>query len=395
MTLTSKNRIESIDILRGIVMVIMTLDHVRDYFHSAAFTDDPMNLATTTPLLYFTRWITHFCAPAFVFLSGTSIYLQSLRKTKKELSSFLITRGLWLVFAELTIISFAWTFNPTMKYSNLQVIWAIGISMIILGLLIRLPFKFILTLGLVVVFGHNLLDMLEAAPGFKAGIVWDLMHHGFFSDYRITPDYTVTIVYSFVPWTGLMILGYCLGVFFTPKYSSGQRMKILTRLGFSSIALFVIIRAINLYGDPHNWQIQKNTFLTILSFLNVNKYPPSLSYMCVTIGTALIALTLLENVKTRFTDIMRTFGRVAFFFYIIHLYLIHLIAVADYFLKGHSFQDVFSAPFPLLFTIPGEGHGLSVVYLIWIAVIAALYPLCKWYDSYKSLHKEKRWLSYL
>jgi uncharacterized membrane protein len=171
--LSNQKRIESIDILRGIAMVIMALDHVRDYFHIGANLDDPLNLATTSPALYATRWITHFCAPIFVFLSGTSIYLQSLRKTKKELSSFLIRRGLWLIIAEWVIVAFAWTFNPHYNIIPFQVIWAIGISMVILGLLIliRLPYKIIFILGLVIVFGHNLLDIPEAVPGFEAGFL--------------------------------------------------------------------------------------------------------------------------------------------------------------------------------------------------------------------------------
>jgi uncharacterized membrane protein len=184
-----KRRIESIDILRGIAMVIMALDHVRDYFHIAANIDDPLNLDTTSPALFFTRWITHFCAPIFVFLSGTSIYLQSLRKTKKELSAFLIKRGLWLIFAELFIISLAWTFDPMYHVHPLQVIWAIGISMVILGFVIHLPFRAVLILGTIIVFGHNLLDIPESAPGFKPGFWWDIFHSGFFKLYSYAPNH--------------------------------------------------------------------------------------------------------------------------------------------------------------------------------------------------------------
>ena len=204
-----KKRIESIDILRGIVMVIMALDHARDYFHVGANLDDPLNLATTTPFLYFTRWITHFCAPVFVFLSGTSVYLQSLRKTKKELGIFLIKRGLWLIFAEWVIVAFGWTFNPHFTITPFQVIWAIGISMVILGLLvlIRLPYRVLFLLGLVIVLGHNLLDIPESAPGFKAGFWWDLFHHGVFALYQAVPNHYIMMVYPFGAWTGLMILG--------------------------------------------------------------------------------------------------------------------------------------------------------------------------------------------
>jgi len=185
----NQKRIESIDILRGIVMIIMALDHTRDYLHIASNTDDPLNLATTSPALFFTRWITHFCAPIFVFLSGTSAYLQGMRKSKKELSLFLIKRGLWLIFAEFVIIAFAWTFNPFFNLFPMQVIWAIGISMVILGFVIRLPYKVILAIGLMIVLGHNLLDIPEAAPNFKAGFWWDLFHHGHFVPYAIAPNH--------------------------------------------------------------------------------------------------------------------------------------------------------------------------------------------------------------
>ena len=266
-----KSRIESIDILRGVVMVIMALDHVRDFFHMEAFTDDPMNLATTTPLLYFTRWITNFCAPVFVFLSGTSIYLQSLRKTKKELSAFLIKRGLWLIFVEVIIISLSWSFNPLYNNIFLQVIWAIGISMVLLGFFIYLPYKVIFSLGLIIVVGHNLLDIPEAMPGFKADFWWNFLHNGIWSDYTLTPNLHLIIVYPFVPWTGVMLLGYCAGIFFSSKFSAAQRQKILVQLGFALIIFFVALRFTNAYGDPFAWTTQKNGFYTFLSFIKIHK----------------------------------------------------------------------------------------------------------------------------
>jgi uncharacterized membrane protein len=392
-----QKRIESIDILRGIVMVIMAIDHIRDFFHIDGNTDDPLNLLTTTPILFFTRWITHFCAPIFVFLSGTSIYLQSLRKTKKELSAFLLKRGLWLIAAELLIISLGMTFNPIYNFILLQVIWAIGISMVVLSLLIRLPFKIILAIGLIIVLGHNLLDIPESAPGFKAGFWWDLLHHGFFSVYAYAPSHVIAIMYPFVPWLGLMLLGYCTGIFFTQQYSPEQRRKKLLLIGTGSIVFFVIVRFINIYGDPFPWSTQKNNMLTFLSFIKVHKYPPSLMYMCMTIGPALLFLALIEKVQNRFTNIMRTYGRTAFFYYIIHWYLVHTICAICFFTRGHSLNDAITAMqnLPFMFVIPGEGYSLGVVYLIWLLVIALLYPLCKWYDTYKTSHKEKWWLSYL
>lgn len=396
--LSTQKRIESIDVIRGLAMVIMALDHTRDYFHIAANIDDPLNLTTTTPILFFTRWITHFCAPIFVFLSGTSIYLQSLRKTKKELSHFLIKRGLWLIFAELFIISLAWTFDPLYHVNPLQVIWAIGISMVILGLAIHLPYRAILILGLIIVFGHNLLDIPESAPGFKAGFWWNLFHSGFFKLYAYAPNHFLMMVYPFVAWTGVMMLGYCTGIFFNPKFSAVQRAKILNRLGLGLILFFVVLRFINIYGDPVVWSTQKTGLFTFLSFINIYKYPPSLLYLCITIGPALLLLAVMEKIKNAFTNIMVVFGRTAFFYYIIHLYLIHLLAALLFFIKGnHSVQEALDSMknLPFLFVIPGEGLSLAAVYGIWAFVVISLYPLCKWYDKYKISHKEKWWLSYL
>ena len=395
----SQKRIESIDILRGMAMVIMALDHVRDYFHIGANLDDPLNLATTSPALYATRWITHFCAPIFVFLSGTSIYLQSLRKTKKELSSFLIKRGFWLIFAEFVIIAFGWTFNPQNNVIPLQVIWAIGISMIILGLLIliRLPYKIIFILGLLIVFGHNLLDIPEAAPGFKASFWWDLFHSGRFTPYHITGNRYAMLVYPFPAWTGLMMLGYSAGILFTSKYTAEQRKKILAWIGLGLILFFVALRYSNIYGDPVDWTTQKNGLYTFLSFMNVNKYPPSLLYLCITIGPAMLLLAFIEKVKNGFTNFMLVFGRTAFFYYILHIYLVHLLAAICFFARGHSFTEATNVgnQFPFFFVAPGEGYNLWVVYGVWVLVVIALYPLCKWYDKYKTSHKEKWWLSYL
>ncbi len=394
---STTKRIDSIDVLRGIVMVIMAIDHVREFIHVQAFTDDPLNVLTTTPVLYFTRWITHLCAPTFVFLSGLSIYLQSIRKTKAELSSFLFKRGIWLIFVEFGLISLAMTFNPLYNLLIMQVIWAIGISMIILGFLIRLPFKLVLAIGLIIVLGHNFLDFYEAEPGFKAGFLWDLMHHGSFAIYPMSGEHFLVIMYPFLPWTGLMILGYCFGVYFTNQFSSSQRQKVLLTYGLSLLVFFVFLRSINLYGDPHPWTPQASDFQTFLSFMTVHKYPPSLAYMSVMMGIAILALAFLENIQNKISAMFRVFGRTAFFYYIIHFYLAHLIAMLLFFYKGHSFDDAIKGlqKIPFLFSIPGEGVGLGLVYLIWILLIVSLYPLCKWYDSYKTAHKEKWWLSYL
>lgn len=392
-------RIESIDIVRGLAMIIMALDHVRDYIHITANTDDPLNLATTSPWLYFTRWITHFCAPVFVFLSGTSIYLQSFRKSPKELGVFVMKRGLWLIIAEFLIISLAWTYNPLYNLIPFQVIWAIGISMLMVGLLIyfQLPYWVFLSVGLFIVCGHNALDFIESTPGFQPGFWWDFLHSGYFKPYPYADNRVILMVYAFPVWTAVMMLGYCLGPVFNSQMNSESRNRILTRMGLILIAGFVIIRMTNLYGDPEDWSIQRNPLYTILSFIKVDKYPASLLYLMITLGPALILLAKVEGIKNIWTDRVLVFGRTAFFYYILHLYLIHLIATIFFYAEGNTLQEWFErAPgFPFLFLIPGEGYSLWVVYAVWICVILILYPLCRWYDRYKTNHKEKWWLSYI
>jgi uncharacterized membrane protein len=390
----SQKRIESIDLLRGLVMIIMALDHTRDFFHIGAFTGDPLNPETTTPVLYFTRWITHFCAPTFVFLSGLSAWLQSGRKTTKELSRFLITRGLWLVLMEVTIISFGILGDIHFSNFMLQTIWAIGISMVILGLAIWLPFKVILGIGLLIVFGHNSFDFAEDARQGNVSLFWHFLHLP--TSVPLGGGYSLGVFYPFLPWTGLMILGYCCGKIFT-TIEPVRRSKILLWMGIGLLLFFVALRATNIYGDPGHWSQQKNGLQTFFAFMNVQKYPPSLLYMSATIGGALIFLALAKNTRSRLAKIISVYGRVPFFYYILHFYLLHIIAVICFLSRGHSLAEgVNGFPgFPFRFTVPGEGYPLAIVYAIWIAVVVALYPLCKWYDRYKTNHKDKWWLSYL
>ena len=390
----TKNRIQSIDILRGIAMVVMALDHVRDYFHYTAMTDDPLNLATTSPALYFTRWITHFCAPVFVFLSGTSAYLIGVRKGKAALSSFLIKRGLWLMLIEVLIITLGWTFNPFYNLIILQVIWAIGISMIILGLMVWLPYWVIFSIGLIIVAGHNLLDYAEAARDHKVGFWWDLVHHAQFSFYPYANNRAVIIVYAFLPWTGVMILGYCLGRLFESTVAESVRIKRLLLLGGSLIVVFILLRFINAYGDPVPWKEQKTGLYTILDFLKVNKYPPSLMFLCIMLGPAIVLLAFFERARGWFANIMKVYGSVPFFYYVLHLYLIHLICVVAFFLSGYTTNDIVSQQSLFLFRPPQFGFSLWGVYGIWLLTIVLLYPMCRWYKKYKSTHHQW-WLSYL
>jgi uncharacterized membrane protein len=389
-----KKRIDSIDLLRGIIMVVMAIDHVRDFFHITASTDSPTNLATTTPQLFFTRWITHFCAPVFILLAGTSAYLYGLKKTKNQLRSFLIKRGLWLVLIEVFIMSFLFTFNPLYNVIVFQVIWATAISMILLGLCVTLPVNFILVIGLIIIFGHNLLDRPEAAMNGKVGFFWDLAHHARFAIYKIFPNHFLAILYPFFPWVGVMFCGYALGKLFEPQFDAAKRKRILIRIGFSLTLLFVVLRVINKYGDPVLWSEQRNEVYTFLSFLNVTKYPPSLMYLGMTLGPALILLAFFENIKNKITDFFIVFGRVPFFYYIIHFFLIHLLCLITFFIEGYGTKDIIPKSTPFLFRPDNFGFNLPGMYLIWAFIIMVLYPLCKKYGEYKKTHRQW-WLSYL
>ncbi len=403
LSITNRSRINSIDILRGVIMVIMALDHVRDFFHKivvdggSSVATGPTDLDTTTPILFFTRWITHFCAPIFLFLAGASAYLMSLKKSKAELSSFLIKRGVWLVLVEIIIITLGWTFNPLFNVIILQVIWAIGISMIILGLLIHLPFKIIFLIGFLIVFGHNLLDYPQVNNGLKGGFLADLLYFSNFSVYNIDKNHIVFIVYSFLPWTGVMLLGYCFGKLFSSSFSAEQRKKTLWWMGSGLLVLFVVLRFINLYGDPVAWSTHpRGAVFSFLSFVNVNKYPPSLDFLCITIGAGMILLAILEGVKNRVTDFFRIYGRVPMFYYILHFYIIHALVVIVFFVSGYSTSQIVTPNNPFLFRPSDFGFNLWGVYAVWAFVVLVLYPLCKKYDRYKTANASKKWwLSYL
>ena len=391
--LQDQKRISSVDLLRGLVMIIMALDHTRDFFHTAALTDRPLDLNTTTPLLFFTRWITHFCAPVFVFLSGTSAFLQSARKSKKELSLFLITRGLWLILVEITIVNLVLTFDIHYTFFALEVIWAIGISMVILGLVIWLPFEIVFAIGLLIVLGHNSLDFYERGKDPASfGLFYNLIHSVGF--HPLWGNHNLLILYPFLPWTGLMMLGYCLGKVLRND-DAAYRKRFLIIAGFSTIALFIVLRFINVYGDPSPWSKRPTGLYTFLSFINSSKYPPSLFFITMTIGPALLFLAWWDKIQNGFTKVVSVYGRVPLFYFIVHLFLLHLFAAIVYFIRGHSYAEGMADPGITKFVKAGEGFQLRYVYLIWLSVVIILYPVCEWYDHYKTTHKEKKWLSYL
>lgn len=386
----AKKRIESLDLLKGLVIIIMAIDHVRDYFHYSSYFFDPTDPALTTVPIFFTRFITNFCAPAFSFLAGLSAFIIGKRKTLNELSGFLVKRGLWLVFIELIIINFGWHFDIHFGEIVFQVIWALGISMIFLAALIHLPKKYLIIFSCVLIFGHNLLD----ATHFEGNVLWSFIHERRL--YNITPGLIIRINYPVIPWIAVMSLGYSFGMFYEKSFDPLKRKKIFNRIGIGALALLLILRGTNLYGNLLPWKNYGNIKQNLFSFFNLTKYPPSLSFLLLTLGVSLLFLANTEKLKGKFVNFFCVFGRVPFFFYIIHIYLIHFLALLAAGLTGFGWQNMATSAMPYrVEALKGFGFGLITVYLIWIGVILFLYPLCKAFDNYKQNNKDKWWLSYL
>ena len=398
-------RIDSIDLLRGIVMVIMMLDHTRDFVHNAALQFDPTDLSRTNIALFLTRWITHFCAPVFVFLAGTGAYLQLARgKTKAELSRFLVTRGLWLIFLELTLVKFGVFFNPDIRFFGfLQVIWVIGISMLILAVLIYLPKSVIAAIGLLMIALHNLLDSIRVAgwngPGTPTPALseklWILLHQAFYA-FPVLGDNTpvIAVIYPLVPWVGVMAVGFAFGALY--QFDAQRRRRLLLIIGGVATALFIAIRAINIYGDPLRWSQQKNLVFTVLSFLNTTKYPPSLLFLLMTLGPSILALALFEAKETggAIRNFFVTFGRVPLFFYLLQWYTAHSISILLHLAFGKPASWLWRSPVDFGQSPAGIGFNLVVVYLVWMAGVLLLYPLCRWFAGVKQRRRDW-WLSYL
>ena len=385
-----KQRIHSIDLLRGVVMVIMALDHSRNFFHYNGFAEDATDLSTTTPVLFFTRWITHFCAPVFIFLSGSSIFLMRSNSVKEK-SLFVFKRGLWLVLLSLTVVAFVWWFDVSFHYLALDVIWVIGICMILFAGLLFLPYRAILLFGLITVAFHNLLDATVFENGSVQTILWDLFHREGLVE--ITSQFSIFIVYPVMPWIGVMSLGFCLGKLFQDDFSPARRKRILLFIGIGSVLLFIFLRALNNYGEAQQWSRYPSTTFSLISFINTTKYPPSLLYLLMTLGPSLIFLAFTETVTNKIAQFFIVFGRVPLFFYLLHLYLLHalaLIATLFSFSWTETVQSLVTMPdFPT-----GYGFSLVTVYIVWIAAVFILYPFCRWYNNFKSTHKSW-WLSYI
>jgi uncharacterized membrane protein len=392
-----RTRIDSVDLLRGAVMVLMLLDHTREFVHRDAPFFDAADLSRTNVLLFITRWVTHFCAPTFVLLAGTGVALQLGRgRSKGEISRFLLTRGAWLVFLEFTVIRFGVVFDLDYRAfpGMLQVIWAIGVSMMVLAALIHLRTRWIAAIGVAIVALHNLTDPLNVAvapgatPG-AAGALWMVLHQpGFIS----VLGARVLVLYPVLPWIGVLLCGYCLGHVYA--WPAERRRRLLVRLGAGMVAAFVLLRLSNLYGNPFPWSVQKNAAFTALSFVNTAKYPPSLLFILMTLGPALLVLARVET--TRRGPVGRalvTFGRVPLFFYLLQWPVAHGLGLLLSLAAGKPVSHLFGFPgaHPVQ---PGAGFGLGVTYLAWAAGVALLYPLCRWFAEVKR-RRDDWWLSYL
>ena len=394
---SARQRIASVDLLRGLIIVIMALDHVRDSFTNVPF--EPTEIAHTNPALFFTRWITHFCAPVFVLLSGASAGLQSQAgKSKRDLAWFLLTRGLFLALLELTVVKWLFMFQLAPTFYFLQVIWVIGVSMMVLAGLIFLPRWAILTIALAMIFSHNLFDSFggpAAAPTSALGggpvtdpiaQLWMILHAP--GMIQVGPA-QVLVLYPLIPWIGVCALGYVLADVY--RMEPQKRVRLLLQTGLAATGAFFLVRLLNIYGDPAPWSVEAEPVKTVLSFFNVTKYPPSLSFLLMTLGPALVVLALAERWKGPIVDFFVVYGRVPLFFYLVHWALVHAAAVLHGVATGFPVQDMLT----LFVQYPeGYGTGLVGVYLVWGLVIAALYWPCAWWGELKRRTKSPL-LSYL
>ncbi|GAB4021533.1 DUF1624 domain-containing protein [Spirosoma koreense] len=383
-------RNHSIDVMRGLVMIIMPLDHIRDFLHLTSLSQSPTDLATTTPALFFTRWVTHLCAPTFVFLSGTSAFLSM--KANQDLAAtrrFLLLRGLWLVGLELSVVNFGIWFDPTFDVLILEVIAAIGLGSVILSQLIRLAPQTVGLLGGIIVAGYELVSSMPVPDN-----LWLKALLSLFSPmaFPYATGKLVLIAYPPIPWLGIMLIGYGAGHFFMS--TEKHQRRVFMKAGWLLLGLFTALRAANQYGDPLSWSTQKNLLYTVLSFINVTKYPPSLQFCLLFLGIMFIILSLVQGLKADWTDRVSVYGKTPLFYFLVHWYLIHPLVFVMVFLQGFRTSDlVFGSNFGR--PRAGSGVELWVIYVIWIFLVLAMYPLCKRYGNYKERHKEQRWLRYI
>ncbi|SHF53915.1 Uncharacterized membrane protein [Microbulbifer donghaiensis] len=378
-------RLVSVDFARGLVMVIMALDHVRDFTSSARFSPEDLN--ETSPAYFFTRWITHFCAPLFVLLAGMGAGFMRASRSPRELSIFLLTRGVWLIFIEQTVMSFGWSFVQPQGYALvLTTLSMIGFCMISMAAFIHLPRLPLLLLSLALIAGHNLLDGRLPMPEQGLPPLWYGLHEDIFTRVAGIP---LVVVYPLIPWLAVMPLGYLLADLY--KDPDETRRRALVWLGGGAIGLFLLLRLFNVYGDPEVWEAQQSFAMTLVSFFNLEKYPPSLLYLLMTLGPGLLLLAWSERLRGSVVDVINTFGRVPFAYYILHIYIAHLLALGLAQWQGFGWRAAAGG----WWTFP-EGYGLPLpmVYVIWLGVVALLYPFCRWLAAVKARRKDW-WLSYL
>lgn len=391
-------RFESIDLIRGAVMILMALDHVRVYSGLPA--------GGPAPGIFFTRWVTHFCAPAFVFLAGTSAFLYGRRHP--DLSRFLLVRGAWLVLLELTVIRLSWTFNLDFAHYMLAgVIWAIGWCMILLAVLVRLPVRAVAAIGLAIIAGHNLLDpyLPELIPALSASPLsglWKILYIGFFAGpiELGSSGPQLFVLYSIVPWIGVMAAGYAFGMVMTAE--PARRRRLCLWIGLGATALFLVLRGFDLYGDPRPWRLAANgtgeqpATPALLAFLNTAKYPASLSFLLMTLGPTIALIPALEHASGAIARWITVFGRVPFFYYLIHIPLIHALALVVSLIRLGEVSPWLFANHPMGNPPPPDGYtwSLALLYGVWAAAVVLLYFPCRWFANLKASRKDW-WLSYL
>ena len=386
-----QRRVESVDLLRGFVMIVMALDHVRDFFGGTGVS--PTNLATTTAPLFFTRWVTHICAPVFFLLTGTGAYFAMRRRSASGLARFLLTRGAWLIVLDVVVVRcLALQFNVDYRVTVLNVLWALGWSMIALSAVVRLRPAWVGALGIVTIAAHHLLDPIRPSSFGAFAPIWTILHVQGFVVNR--PALVVLVAYPLIPWIGVTAAGFALGPLLERRRE--DRRRLLLWLGLALTAAFLLLRALNVYGDPVPWGPQRSAMVTALSFLNTTKYPPSLLFLLMTLGPALVLLRAFDRPPPRWLRPVQTFGRVPMFYFVVHFVLIHAFAVAVCWLRYGGVHWMFESPdlghFPIT-EPPGWPQPLPVVYAIWFATVVAMYPLCRWYESVKT-RSTNRWLSY-
>jgi len=389
---TRAQRVESVDDLRGVVMIIMALDHVRDYFGGTAIS--PTNLATTTVPLFFTRWVTHLCAPVFFLLTGTGAYLATRRRSRGDLARLLVTRGMWLIFLDAVALRcLGLQFNIDYRVTILNVLWALGWSMIVLSALVRFSPPTVGCFGLIMIAGHNLLDPIRPSALGMLAPIWSVLHvPGVILN---SPRHLVQVAYPLIPWVGVTAAGYGLGPLL--EWPVDRRQRWLLRLGVAIATGFVVLRAINIYGDPSPWSLQRSGVHTLLSFLNTTKYPPSLQFLSMTLGPALILMWAFDRRIPAALRPALIVGKVPLFYFLAHFVAIHGLAVLVCWLRYGEVHWMFESPDLRHFPItepPGWPLGLPVVYAIWVFVVVALYPLCRRYAAFKA-RSDSPWLSYL